>query len=722
MITFHELTLRNFLSYGNNTTTFTFDSHGAILIAGENLDDTSNGVGANGCGKSAIINALVFALFDKTISDINKDKLINNINGKDMQVSVTFEKDNIFYKIVRARKTDAGNYIKVYQKNSLDFTDSDEITRDSIVNNNLFIEKVLGITYELFTRIVIFSANHVPFLDLPARATSGASQTGIIEELFGLTTLSEKAEILKDQIKDKETQFETKKLLIKQLEVEHTRYEEQLKSATKRVLSWDAQQDSLIAEQQNNLNTAKSKTDFSSYKENLQKSLIRNEMSLLNIEEEIVALKAELETENLSFQTEKQLFSLEKQQYDIAEADLTLKDKERELAERSLDEPLTAAIKKISNLNSLKEKIETTIKNNKNTITLKQKELSHLEEAKCPYCLQQYKDVEAKIAECKDDITKGEQTINDQLSQLELIQEEIPVWTDKQTSIKQQIEVLRDESKQRMVQRKELSAQLNVKLVAVNCKQEVLNTKQNGINKKQAQLDLVKKDIIKLQTDINNVDKQILTHASMVESLETKLLELKATVNPYIEPLDELQSNKLPDVDYTEINSLEKYIEHQKFLMKLLTKKDSFVRKALLNKNIPFLNSRLQKYLSDIGLPHKVEFTHDLTANISQFGRSLDFGNLSGGQRSRVNIGLAWAFRDVLQSLHTKINIMILDEILDVGLDNMGITATVRALKRKSWDESVLILIISHREEIVNIFENKMIIQLQGGFSNLKVA
>ena len=156
-----------------------------------------------------------------------------------------------------------------------------------------------------------------------------------------------------------------------------------------------------------------------------------------------------------------------------------------------------------------------------------------------------------------------------------------------------------------------------------------------------------------------------------------------------------------------------------KFLMKLLTKKDSFVRRVLLNKNLPFLNQRLQYYLTSLGLSHQVEFTHEMTASISQFGRVMDFGNLSNGQRARVNLALSFAFRDVLQSLHERINICMLDEVLDVGLDTIGVQNAARMLKRKARDENLSLYIISHRDEIDSAFDRTMTVQMKEGFSQI---
>ena len=134
-----------------------------------------------------------------------------------------------------------------------------------------------------------------------------------------------------------------------------------------------------------------------------------------------------------------------------------------------------------------------------------------------------------------------------------------------------------------------------------------------------------------------------------------------------------------------------------------------------------FLNKQLSKYLTELGLQHTVEFTHEMTAKITQFGRELSFGNLSSGQEARVNIALALAFRDVLQSMHEPINVCMFDEVLDVGLDTVGVQLAAKLLKRKARDEKLSLFIVSHRDEINSTFERKMTVQFSKGFSYLKL-
>jgi DNA repair exonuclease SbcCD ATPase subunit len=157
-IKFKTLTMRNFMSYGNNITIFNFETNGTTLIIGEDLDNTSNGKGGNGCGKTTIINALTYCLFDKPISNISKDNLVNNINNKQMIITLDFSKGNDEYRIERARKMKtgaAGNFV-IFKKKGAD-EEYIDLSRDN-KNTNTLIEKVLGISYDLFCQIIIFSA------------------------------------------------------------------------------------------------------------------------------------------------------------------------------------------------------------------------------------------------------------------------------------------------------------------------------------------------------------------------------------------------------------------------------------------------------------------------------------------------------------------------------------------------------------------------------------
>lgn len=586
MLKFKSLTVQNFMSYGAIPTTIRFDVPGTTFVVGEDLDHTTGGTGANGVGKTAfLINGLSYGCYDKPISDIKLDNLINWVNQKNMIVAVNFEKNGDDYIITRHRKikTGPGGTFTTFTKNGVPVS-----MPAGAGDINAEIERVLGIPYELFIRIVTFSAIHTPFLDLPVRHASAANQTDIIEELFGLKMLSEKAELLKKEIKSIEVSMKINIERQAHLDKEHERHAKQLESAKIRVQNWDN-----------------------------------------NRANEIIKLLSQVKSlETINVQDQRSILeSIDKIEDDLEKA--------------------------IKNQQHWMDQIE----HHQGLLNQQTHDLDHLKDGKCPYCEQNFKDAEKQ----------------------------------RDTNIKAIFnrDVVREYSK------------------TLQTAQAVV--KQHTTLYKQTKTKLVVKNLEQLLQIDNNI-----------KTLNDKITELQISVNPYSEPLQELEGIKLEPKDMTAINKFKLILDHQQFLLKLLTKKDSFVRKKLLDKHLPYLNKQLQKYLTDIGLPFIVEFTHEMTAMISQFGHEADFGQLSNGQRARVNIALSFAFRDVLQSMHDHVNICLMDEILDVGLDTVGINAAAKMIKGKARKEKLALFIISHRDEIDSAFDRKMVVQMSGGFSSIR--
>ena len=180
-----------------------------------------------------------------------------------------------------------------------------------------------------------------------------------------------------------------------------------------------------------------------------------------------------------------------------------------------------------------------------------------------------------------------------------------------------------------------------------------------------------------------------------------------------------LKKDGLQIIDFTMLNDLVKLRDHQDFLMKLLTNKDSFIRKKIIDQNLAFLNHRLEHYLLEIGLPHVVKFKSDLEVEISMYGKEFDFDNLSRGERTRLILSLSWAFRDVFENMNDKINLLFVDELIDNGLDSSGVEAAVAILKKMGRDNSRNIYLISHRDELVGRVSNVLKVIKEGGFTSL---
>ena len=213
-------------------------------------------------------------------------------------------------------------------------------------------------------------------------------------------------------------------------------------------------------------------------------------------------------------------------------------------------------------------------------------------------------------------------------------------------------------------------------------------------------------------------EEDAIQHRANVAGLQTQLTLKQAEVDPYAEQITDMQTQALEEVTYDVLNDLTKLQEHQDFLLKLLTSKDSFIRKKIIEQNLSYLNARLTHYLDRIGLPHTVVFQNDLTVSIEELGRELDFDNLSRGERNRLILSMAWAFRDVFESLYTPINVLFIDEMIDNGLDTQGVESALALLKQMSRERHKSIWLVSHRDELAGRVENILKVVKENGFTS----
>ena len=209
-----------------------------------------------------------------------------------------------------------------------------------------------------------------------------------------------------------------------------------------------------------------------------------------------------------------------------------------------------------------------------------------------------------------------------------------------------------------------------------------------------------------------------LQHMHNVDTLKAQLEEKQSTINPYIEQIESLKTTGIEEVSYDKINELDHLREHQEFLYKLLTSKDSFIRKKIIDQNLQYLNYRLGHYLNKLGLPHEVKFNSDLTVDITEYGRDLDFDNLSRGERNRLILGMSWAFRDIYESLNQPMNLMCIDELIDSGMDTTGVENALAVLKKMGRESNKNVFLISHKEELQGRVNNVLYVIKEGGFTS----
>ncbi len=225
-------------------------------------------------------------------------------------------------------------------------------------------------------------------------------------------------------------------------------------------------------------------------------------------------------------------------------------------------------------------------------------------------------------------------------------------------------------------------------------------------------------DMPRKPTTFYDTEAEALGHKNNLASLESSLESKALETNPYREQIEELKKTAIQEINWENVNTLTKLKDHQEFLHKLLTNKDSFIRKKIIDQNLTYLNKRLTYYIDKLGLPHKVVFQNDLSVEITQLGQDLDFDNLSRGERNRLILSMSFAFRDVWEGLYQNMNLLFIDELVDAGMDSAGVEAALAVLKKMARERSKNIYLISHKDELVGRVNNVLRVVKENGFTS----
>jgi DNA repair exonuclease SbcCD ATPase subunit len=686
MIQLKNITLRNFLSIGAVTQAVSFDKQDLTLILGENLDLGGDGA-RNGTGKTTLIQGLSYALFGVPINDIRKDNLVNRTNGKGMMVTLEFTANGKDYKIERGRKP---NILKFYVDNELQ--KQEDTAQGENKETQAEIEKVIHMSSDMFTHIVALNTYTLPFL-----ALKNNEQKDIIEQLLGITLLSEKAEVIKEMMKSVKDDIQGEDFKVKAIEEANKRVKEQIDSLKRRSGLWQAKHESdlaYLATQYEDLAAIDIGAELISHKElviwNEQKKQ-KDTRDALIARQVAWKQKQDKDTDDL----EKQIIKLSK--IDIIE-------------ELKAHQQLAEHITRKANLEQQDKEIARLGKEiDKEDKVVKKliKEIDTLKDHKCYACGQDFHDEQHNkvLNEKQTHLDEAQAHATSLLNEWNTLRaNEIFVPEKPTTHYKTEAEAIRHGSD------------------LENLRTKILE-KQNEVDPYSEQLKEMKEVVLGPQPKTHyDTEAKAVEHRSKVANIETQI-ETKATeTNPYTEQISEMESQALQEINFDKINQLTKKLEHQKFLLDLLTSKDSFVRKKIIDQNLSYLNSRLTNYLDKIGLPHNVIFKNDLSVEITELGRELDFDNLSRGERNRLILGLSFAFRDVWENLYVPINTLFIDELIDSGLDTMGVENSIAILKDMSRTRNKSIWLVSHREELAGRVPSVLKVVKENGFTNYATA
>ena len=582
MIKIKDLTVKNFMSVGNVTQAVDFNKEQLTLVLGENLDQGGDDTGSrNGTGKTTIINALSYALYGQALTNIKRNNLINKTNSKGMLVTLNFEKGNNQYRIERGRSP---NVLKFYINDHEQKEDIDESQGDSRQTQK-DIDSLLDMSHDMFKHIVALNTYTEPFLSMRAN-----DQRAIIEQLLGITILTEKADLLKEKVKQTKDFITEETLKINAIEASNKKIEQSIETLAGRQRAW----------------VAKRKTDA----DRMQTAL--EELEKLDID-----------------------------------AELEAHDKLTNWTELN---------NRITSLNKEKATLETALMRATKGVDKAEKDIKELDDAICYTCGQTlHADKKAEIE------TKKQKELSDALAY--------------QTEVADKLEAT----------------------------MEFLN--EIG-------------DINGRPNTFYESAKEAYEHRNNVDNLKQTLISKTQEEDPYEAQIEDLKTTALQEINWQPVNDLTNLREHQEFLLKLLTNKDSFIRKKIIDQNLAYLNNRLTYYLDKLGLPHQVEFQNDLSVEITQLGQDLDFDNLSRGERNRLILGMSFAFRDVWESLYQGINLLFIDELIDSGMDTAGVENALAVLKKMGRERSKNVFLISHKDELVGRVNHVMKVIKENGFTS----
>lgn len=583
MFKIKNITVKNFLSVGNQTQAVDFDKEHLTLVLGENVDLGGDDSGSrNGTGKTTMVNALSYALYGQALTNIKKENLINKTNAKHMLVTVEFEISGQSFKIERGRKP---NVLKLFVNNEEQKAkDADEAQGDSRETQKA-IEQLVGMSHTMFKHLVALNTYTEPFLAMKA-----ADQREVIEQLLGITLLSEKAEKLKVEVKVIKDAIQAESYRIDGVKTANENVQKSIDSLKIKSSAWESKKDSEL--------------------ESLGKAILQLES--VDIETELIGhtnIKTWLENNS-----------------------------------------------KLKDLNKQKATLDSAVSQAEKTLKKYKTDLESLENKKCHACEQELHDHkhEEMTATAQGHFDEAHHYFQTVCFSLSKITEELSLIGE-------------------LPRRPETFYETEA---------EALNHKTNL--------------------------------ASLERSLEAKAEE----INPYDEQIEELKHTALQAIDWNTVNELSKLKDHQEFLLKLLTNKDSFIRKKIIDQNLNYLNKRLSYYIGKMGLPHQVKFLNDLNVEITQLGQDLDFDNLSRGERNRLILSLSFAFRDVWENLYQHINLLFIDELIDAGMDAAGVEAGLAVLKKMARERNKNIYLISHKDELVGRVNNVLKVIKENGFTS----
>ena len=647
----------NFLCFGEDGIEINFEQYGNIVcIKGQNLDvnNEDGTIASNGSGKSSIPEIIVYALYGKTIKKPKKlshPDIINNKSGNSLMVELIWDK----YRLVRTRTADNKGTLRLWESEEGKWNKDTEITVGGMPTTQLEIIKKVGLTYEAFINIFIFSDdNTLPFLEC-----DGPTKREIVENILSLEkyrNYSQSAKDLLRELKDK----------IKELTKEYESLDGQKDGATSRVTQIERQE----------------KDWYEARKKELT--------ILLN---EIKRKRDELEQSK----TGEALAAYQEAQEEIM--DLKEKIPELETQRNRLNDVINEITPKVAVAEEKLKKWDAQAKDAKTAFQDSEKVISDnkkiIEDIKkkagkeCPYCKGTVD--ESKFAS----IVANAQAV---------LEEEQPLFDgakakyEEAKSNYEHFSDLKKKIEKGIVDHRTKLLKISSEISDVHCKITNLAKKEKpdaAVTELLIfdQIELLKKQATEKQAEIDGDSPFVDIKNTAFADLATKIKEC--------------------DDKKEEIKKSEQEVPYYDFWVKAFG--DTGIRKYVIDGIITTLNDRIEYWLQFL-IDNKIKLTFDseLNETIDRYpfnGRPYVYHGMSGGQRRRLNltVAAAWAFISALNSGASPSSIF-LDEVT-MNMDIIGIQGIYRMICELSKEKQVFV--IDHNEQLLQMLDGCDTIQLE---------
>ena len=657
--------LKNFRSYTDEQT-FLFPEKGSLLLQAQ-----------NGMGKSSIFSGLLFCLFGKAPGNI--DNLVNRNVGKNLKVEVGFEVGNDKYVCQRYRLDDKnGDELYLYKN-------GDNVTFSKKKETQQIIQDAIGVNYNTLLNSICFTKENMTYF----LAETPAKRLTILDSILNLKEIT----VWQDKVGEKKTTTSEEQ---RDVSLEIDKMNSELSNDLELIENYSKEKNDKISRLRNSI-AENQKIIFALENKVREISLIdiEREENLIERYEGIIKNNAELDKRIAEEQKLLQGADDEVNEYNknkIKLIDLKKIDIDEELSKIDEYEKTVTRNKEIEvEILKLTSEIKNLeIEDTKEIIKLED-QISKTKTNICHTCGQ-------PINKEKTDeiLTELNKKLNEEKAKLEDIIIRNKKTKESNENKEKEIDKLKNQIKKVVKPDFDRATILKNKEIISNIenRQNILEEKINLSSKNNS---AIQERIEELFNKKERVPEKPLFTKDYLESIASKVKEYNDRRNEL------LTVNKTLDEELTRI-------QNEKDITVELKSKIG-LKKFIIGKMIPVLNESVAKYLTYFFSDSiKITFDKDLNDKIIFNGKEVDYDDFSSGEKQRLELSVSFSLFFLVKSFFSStISFLIIDEILDTALDAEGINSALNIVDDLAESNSVLI--ISHREELKEHFENKITIE-----------